>query len=421
MMPLEGGQPSAGSPGQNDLVAGGDGGVGGQVELQNLAIGGQIMDQLSAGTEPNALGGFTPPDEMEMLAGAPPGAVDECRLSDADGDGFGTADVCPLLDCNDANPSIHPQSFEACNGEDDDCDDAVDEMLGQRSCGQGACRVLTDNCVDGALAQCVPGSPGQETCNGQDDDCDGVVDNDIAPTVCGIGACERTASCQEGQLGLCEPGLPTQEVCNDVDDDCDGVIDNAFRTQNSSVPYSELGLLHHDCAADNQRRAGHACNAAIHRFCRQQPCTRTGFGPIENSDGIAYVTCIGQVAPEDVTFQVLSQHHPACNDPDVAYSGPCFAAIHRYCRDSERVSGFGPLKVSVDALRLVCTPQGATVVHTTYTEMAAQHSLCDGVEQLWGANCNASIKRHCRNQGFESGVGPLERGPNYLSVLCFDR
>lgn len=46
----------------------------------------------------------------------PPAAVD------ADGDGFPEEQ-----DCNDTNSDIYPRAEEACNGLDDDCDDAIDE------------------------------------------------------------------------------------------------------------------------------------------------------------------------------------------------------------------------------------------------------------------------------------------------------
>ena len=42
---------------------------------------------------------------------------------DKDGDGFTESQG----DCDDANPAIHPQAAEVCNGVDDDCDDETDE------------------------------------------------------------------------------------------------------------------------------------------------------------------------------------------------------------------------------------------------------------------------------------------------------
>lgn len=75
-------------------------------------------------------------------------------------------------------------STEVCNGLDDDCDNSIDEGLGQTTCGKGICQNTVDNCVNGQSQTCTP-KQGQstETCgNGLDDDCDGVVDNGCQST-----------------------------------------------------------------------------------------------------------------------------------------------------------------------------------------------------------------------------------------------
>ncbi|MFC1612174.1 putative metal-binding motif-containing protein [Myxococcota bacterium] len=46
---------------------------------------------------------------------------------DLDGDGYGLGTSCEGSDCNDGDPAIHPGTEEVCNGEDDDCDDEIDE------------------------------------------------------------------------------------------------------------------------------------------------------------------------------------------------------------------------------------------------------------------------------------------------------
>jgi hypothetical protein len=101
-------------------------------------------------------------------------------LNDRDGDGYL---LCPAAgsgdpaDCNGDILAINPGATEICNGLDDDCDAAVDEMLGTVSCGVGACARTVAACVTGTPQTCVPGAPAAETCNGIDDDCDGVVDD----------------------------------------------------------------------------------------------------------------------------------------------------------------------------------------------------------------------------------------------------
>ena len=58
-----------------------------------------------------------------------------CHPTDLDGDGFpdlyGDPECCPdglACDCNDGNPNVHPGALEVCNGIDDDCNAATDDV-----------------------------------------------------------------------------------------------------------------------------------------------------------------------------------------------------------------------------------------------------------------------------------------------------
>lgn len=51
-----------------------------------------------------------------------PGSPIPEAVIDVDGDGYEAS-----VDCNDANAAVHPDAQEACNGFDDDCDEAIDE------------------------------------------------------------------------------------------------------------------------------------------------------------------------------------------------------------------------------------------------------------------------------------------------------
>ncbi|MFO0630959.1 MAG: MopE-related protein [Polyangiales bacterium] len=125
--------------------------------------------------------------------------------------------------------------MESCNGEDDDCDGVVDNLI--RSCGVGACQRMMLACVLGREVTCVQGMPSTEVCNNIDDDCDGMVDEDLtrpcfsAPTsYLDAGVPLGTQRCSMGLWSACMGEVyPQVEVCNGMDDDCDGVVDNMCR------------------------------------------------------------------------------------------------------------------------------------------------------------------------------------------------
>jgi hypothetical protein len=194
--------------------------------------------------------------------------VDPCV--DADGDTFGNA--CRTgPDCDDADSARFPGAPEACNGIDDDCDDAIDEDFPVGDpCGATFPRDDGGSCVlDGVYACaavelggviCTLDSPG-EVCDGIDNDCNGTVD-DPFPNVGGVcyvpeGACRREGRlvcaednagaacvpldeaalecCPDGQeqneAGECCPSLPTEpcavECSIDVENsttDCSGAV-----------------------------------------------------------------------------------------------------------------------------------------------------------------------------------------------------
>jgi hypothetical protein len=132
-----------------------------------------------------------------------------------------------------------PPGIEYCSGQDEDCDGAIDEMLGSPigdTCGGGgSCSVGTFQCVDGEVV-CEGSETGTpEVCNAADDDCDMTVDEDVPGTggdcvppgfepYQDIGECEfGHLECIGGVLDCRDYVGPSAEIpCNGIDEDCDG-------------------------------------------------------------------------------------------------------------------------------------------------------------------------------------------------------
>ena len=145
---------------------------------------------------------------------------------------------------------------EVCDKQDNDCDGATDEELGQTSCGQGECAHTVPYCSNGLVNVCNP-YEGKlaETCDGKDNDCDGDVDDGLGTTTCGLGDCLHTVvNCVDGVLQVCDPLMDVdEEFCDGNDNDCDGAVDE------------ELGLL--ACGLGECFHVIEACSGGDNQVC----------------------------------------------------------------------------------------------------------------------------------------------------------
>jgi hypothetical protein len=110
------------------------------------------------------------------------------ELIDEDNDGYAVP-----VDCNDANPDIHPGSFESCDGLDNDCDGMTDEDLATPLCENqtGVCAGSQKQCAGSegwqpctseTYEMYTPLYQASETeCDGIDNDCDGQTDEQCFP------------------------------------------------------------------------------------------------------------------------------------------------------------------------------------------------------------------------------------------------
>lgn len=170
---------------------------------------------------------------------------------DKDGDGFGDSAlkenkcvpspgyVENRLDCNDSVDSTFPGAPERCDGQDNNCNGAIDEGNPEkdRDCPTGmpgVCALGKTICDAGKLRCIQKYSPTTELCDGRDNNCDGTIDD---------GNPGGTMSCATGKLGVCAEGVtwcyggsiqcvptaaPSSEVCDNLDNNCNGSTDEGL-------------------------------------------------------------------------------------------------------------------------------------------------------------------------------------------------
>lgn len=138
------------------------------------------------------------------------------------------------LDCTEIQYGSEYQAIETrCDGNDNDCDNAIDESL-LNSCMDYSTCIAYSSC---AACPSVPA----EKCDGIDNDCDGNPDEGCS---CLDGV---TRKCGYNELGICRMGvqscvsgawtdcidsiMPRDEICDEIDNNCDGNIDEGLSNE----------------------------------------------------------------------------------------------------------------------------------------------------------------------------------------------
>ena len=177
---------------------------------------------------------------------------------DEDGDGYVKAD-----DCNDQDVSVNPGATEICDGNDNNCNDEIDEGVtttfyqdsdadgfgdpdaATEACEKPAGYVPNGNDCDDGEASSYPGNI--EVCDEIDNNCDGDIDEGVTTTYYADGdldgfgdpdasdeACTQPAGYVTNELDCDDtnafawPG--NTEVCDEADNDCDSGVDEGVTT-----------------------------------------------------------------------------------------------------------------------------------------------------------------------------------------------
>jgi Notch-like protein len=211
--------------------------------------------------------------------------------ADSGGSDDPTADtgVADTGDTGNADGPTCVPSEEVCDGEDNDCDDDIDED--EPGAGEMCSTGLAGPCDEGVTA-CEAGelvcvqvtTPSAETCDGIDNDCNGQADD---------GNPQSGSACSTGLPGICDPGTTTcqggalacnqnqaagNEVCNNVDDDCDGTADDGNPGGGGACNTGLAGI----CGAGTLQCQGGLLNCVQNQGAGAEIC---GNGVDENCNG----------------------------------------------------------------------------------------------------------------------------------------
>lgn len=243
---------------------------------------------------------------------------------------------------------ITPQK-EECNGEDDDCDGQIDEMLNtQAECKldnlKGLCAVGVELCREGVKKCLQENWPESDTCDGDDNDCDGEVDEktDVSCYESASG-CDKNPAGEYQCKGSCRPGIhackdgkyetactgeqgpAAEETCTEAgqssaNEDCDDNVDEGCECLDGAECYNGPAetRTREPCHAGTK-----ACTDATHGTCEDEVTPTAEHCGNEGVDN----DCNGQ--QDDILYR-----NTGCAEVSDG-QGACKAGATWQCRDGE--------------------------------------------------------------------------------------
>jgi len=249
--------------------------------------------------------------------------------------------------------------LETCNGEDDDCDDEVDEGILVTEC-QNDCGPGVGVCINGEIV-CYGLDPGEEICDYVDNDCDGHID--------------------EGQRNVCnECGLVPSEECDGIDNNCDGLTDENLL--DTCMTECEAGLVY--------------CLNGVWSGCTAQvPADEVCDGLDNDCDGFI-----------DEGLECL------CTSQDVGKLSPCFEQPllcgqgYKTCLCTDETCDELYMSECLSACYWMTDPFGSDPGCDPYTGYPLQKEYCNNFDD----NCNTFIDEDLIDDCYTGPEGTLGVG-----------
>ena len=320
-------------------------------------------------------------DELWPELGTP------CDGPDADKCATGTT-VCAASGAAAVCEESGVAKVESCNGQDDDCDGTADEDWPtlQTPCDgpdSDKCALGTTVCNPaGTGVLCEESGPAKvELCNGQDDDCDGAVDEDF-PTKGQPCDGDDADSCADGQLACDGVKLSCNddssalvEVCNNKDDDCDGTVDGIVKDCSNSCGSGTQSCNNGNwssCSAPTPEcTSGPCCDGCYFRSSN----TQCG-GPIQTTQS-CQGSCGGSVV-QNAQYKYCTGYSASCGTGNTKWESQ---GVVDYC------SGGQLCKTSGSSASCVSCSCGCSGGQCTSNSQYAKQCVSGDV---WWTDCNGS-------------------------------
>ncbi len=161
--------------------------------------------------------------------------------------------------------SLHVSGSKLCLPDSGSCECSVATTGTKRTCSTtnsfGVCYGFETCQGASGWSTCSATVPMEEACNGQDDDCNGAVDEGIPDSqpcsrTNAFGTCNGIETCA-GSLGwLCQAATPQVETCDYTDNDCDGVSDETFQVAGRYETDANCGSCLNNCATQIPNATG---------------------------------------------------------------------------------------------------------------------------------------------------------------------